>query len=293
MRVIRAITPVGDQIPVVLQHVEMVVRDDALHFFLSPLLGLRYSQIDSLSLEGLRFPVLRKVGHHPSANSWIASVQGPALGGETRLSPIDPETELEPVLVRIVGDGGEAVGKLLRIGVPVTHAAKPASIDVKHLQSKLGGVANHTQGNLFVDRHAAAPAVVDCPGIVEIVPGFRIAEHGAHPAAQDVSRTVGPIAEAAEKHNRSLKRFSGREARTEGAGIGVQAQGSVQRVLRSLQRDAGSAAEFDSAVPSGLREIFSLYQRPGNRFAGLVVAEIAISAGRSGPMIALGQSYQM
>src|ERR1700694_4662804 len=90
MRVICAITPVRDQIPVVLQHVEMVIRDDALHFFLSPLLGLRYSQIDRLSLEGLRFPVLRKVGHHPSANSWIASVQGPVLSGETRLSPIDP-----------------------------------------------------------------------------------------------------------------------------------------------------------------------------------------------------------
>src|SRR6267378_1014060 len=131
MRVIRAIASVRDQISVVLQHVETIVRDDALDFLLRPLLGLGHSQVDGLSLEGFWLPLLWKIGHHPIANFWIAGVQGSGLGGEGRLGPIDPKTELDPTLVRIVSDGRETMRKRLRIRVPVAHAAKPTGIHMK------------------------------------------------------------------------------------------------------------------------------------------------------------------
>ena len=174
---------VHDHALIVLQHVEMVVRDDALDLLLSPLFGLGHSQVNGLSLESLRLPVLRKIRHYPVANFWIASVQGSGLGGESRLSPIDPKTELEPTLVRIIRDGRETVGKLLRVRVPVAHAAKPTGINMKHLHPEICGVANHAQSNFLIDGHAATPAVIDCQGIVGIVPGFGIAENRTNPAA--------------------------------------------------------------------------------------------------------------
>src|SRR5438105_867148 len=183
MRVIRAIASVRDQISVVLQHVEMVVGNDALDFSLSPLLGLGHSQVDGLSLEGFWVPLLWKISHHPIANFWIAGVQGSGLGGEGRLGPIDSKTELEPTLVRIVSHGRETVRKLLRIRVPVAYVAKPTGINMKHLHVYIGGVANHAQSNFLIHSHSATPAVVDCQGIVGIVPCFGIAENGMHPAA--------------------------------------------------------------------------------------------------------------
>src|SRR5882762_4521802 len=58
VRMISAVAPVCYEIAVVLKHVEVVVSNDALDFVLSPLPGFRNAQIDGLSLEGLRLPVL-------------------------------------------------------------------------------------------------------------------------------------------------------------------------------------------------------------------------------------------
>ena len=150
---------------------------------LGPQLGLEHSQVNGLSLERFRLPVLWKIRHHPVANFWIASVQGSGFGGESRLGPIDPKTELEPTLVRVFSNGDQTVRKLLRVRVPVAHAAKPTGIDMKHLHTEICGVANHTQSNFLIDGHAATPAVIDCQGILGMVPGFGIAENRAHPAA--------------------------------------------------------------------------------------------------------------
>ena len=39
----------------------------------------------------------------------------------------------------------QTVGKLLRVGVPVTHAAKPPCIQMKHLQAQFRRVVDHPQ----------------------------------------------------------------------------------------------------------------------------------------------------
>ena len=67
----------------------------------------------------------------------------------------------------------------------------------------------------------------------------------------------------------------------------------MQRVLRSLQSDAGSAAEFYADIPSRLRSISSLHQRPGNDLAWFLVAKIAVGTGSAGPVVALRQANLM
>ena len=62
--------------------------------------------------------------------------------------------------MRIVGDGGQSVGKFLRIGIPVAHAAKPAGIEVEHLKPSSAESRIMRRGECFVHLHAAAPAVV-------------------------------------------------------------------------------------------------------------------------------------
>ena len=78
---IGAIASVGHEVAVMLQHVEMVIGDDALDFALRPLFRLGYAKIDGLSFEWFGRPVGRQVGDHPVANFWIARIQRASLGG--------------------------------------------------------------------------------------------------------------------------------------------------------------------------------------------------------------------
>ncbi len=80
VRVIGTIASVRNQVAVVLKHIEMVVRDDALHFTLRPVLRIGSTEVNRLSLEGLRLPVGRKIGDHPIAHFRIRGVQGARLG---------------------------------------------------------------------------------------------------------------------------------------------------------------------------------------------------------------------
>ena len=99
---IAAIASLGDKVPIVLQHVEMIFVDNTLDFMLCPLFGGRHSEIDGLTFELFRLPTRREIGHHPVANFGIASVEGSGLSRETGLRPVHPESELETVFVRIV-----------------------------------------------------------------------------------------------------------------------------------------------------------------------------------------------
>ena len=138
----------------------MIIGDDPLNFVLCPLPGFRHAQVDGLPLERLWLPVLGNVCHHPVTNFWIPSVECPRSSGQPGLSPIDPKAELQPMLVRVVRDSGQSMGKLFGIGIPVTDAAKPSCVDMKHVNTKVGRIANHARGNLFVHCHAATPTVI-------------------------------------------------------------------------------------------------------------------------------------
>ena len=110
-------------------------------------------------------------------------------------------------------------------------SAKPAGVDVEHIHAQFGGVANHAQRNLFVDVHAAAPAVVHHQRIVRILPGLRIAKNGTHPAAQNISRAIGAVAEAAEKYDWRLEDFSRCKAGTERTRVRIQSDGCLERIF--------------------------------------------------------------
>ena len=101
---IAAVASVGHQIAVVLQHVQVVIGDDALHFIMGPLLGFGHSEINGLSFEGLGLPFCREIGHHPVANLRIPYIQGAGLGGQSGLCPVHPETEFQSVLMAVVPD---------------------------------------------------------------------------------------------------------------------------------------------------------------------------------------------
>src|ERR1700730_4712499 len=102
--------------------------------------------------------------------------------------------------MRVLRDDREAVRKLLRIWIPVSDATKPAGIDVKHLHSEFGRIADHAPCGFFRDVHATAPTVVDSHRIIGILPGFGIVEHLAYPTAQHVAGAIRPVAKSTQKH---------------------------------------------------------------------------------------------
>ena len=211
-------------------------------------------------LKWLRLPVGGQVGHHPVANFGIARVQRSGLGGETGLRPVHPETEFQPVLVGIVGDDGQTVREFLRIGIPVAHAAKPAGIDVKHVHSQFGRVANHAQRDLFVDVHATAPTVVDHQRIVRDSSRFQGCRERRAPSA------AGHFPRHPHHRGKPPRNTTGVSKTSPGARdvCGMERdRGSVRRrpgkgILFPSHRDSGTAAELDAGVPSGLGCIFAL-----------------------------------
>jgi hypothetical protein len=128
----------------------------------------------------------------------------------------------------VVGNDGKAMWELLRIGTPVSHIAKPSSINVEHVHAKFGGIANHVHGNLFVDLHAAAPTVIHNQRVAGIFPSLRIAENRANPGSQDVPCTVGAIAKSAKENDGRLETLAGFQASAKRTGIGIESQGYFQ-----------------------------------------------------------------
>src|SRR5512138_219976 len=118
-----------------LQHVEMVVADDSFQFALRPIFCSRDADVDGLTFKFLRLPVWCRFGDQPISHFRVANVQRPALGTESSLGPVDPESKLQFMLMGLIGDGCESVWKFLRIGIPVAYSAKPARVDVKHFEA--------------------------------------------------------------------------------------------------------------------------------------------------------------
>ena len=87
---IRAHAALGDQVAIVLEHVEPVVGDNAFQFMLRPGLGIGIAQIDRLSFEGLGLPVGRGIGDQPIADIGIARIECAWLSVQAGLSPVHP-----------------------------------------------------------------------------------------------------------------------------------------------------------------------------------------------------------
>src|ERR1700722_14852202 len=98
--------------------------------------------------------------------------------------------------------------KLRGIRLPIANATEPARIHVKQLEAKFGGIANHAEGDLFIDQHAAAPTVVYDKWVLGIFPGLLPREHLAHPTSKQVAGSVRAPSSAAKKNPWSFKRLS-------------------------------------------------------------------------------------
>src|SRR5579862_4578035 len=291
--VIGAVATVSDEIAVVLEHVEVIVGYDALHLFFRPLLGFRIAKIDGLTLERLRLPVRGDVGHHPVAHLRITRIESTRFSGESGLRPVNPDSELEPMLVGIVSDDREASRKLLRIGMPVAYVTEPPGIDVKHVDAEVGGVANHTFGNLFIYIHAATPTIVDHERIVRILPGDGISQDGAYPGTKNIPGAVGTIAKSSEEYDRRFETFVWLDAGAERARIGVKPEIRSERIFFARQRDTSAATEFDARIPTAARGVASFDKRPWNDFPRQVFENVAVRARSAGPMKAFADRNLM
>ncbi len=161
-RVIGARAALGYQVAVMLEHVEMVFDHDPLEFARRPGRGRRYAQVNRNALERLAvLPSCRRIGDQPIARDRIIDGEGTGLLRSAGLCPVDPQAKPEAVLVSIIGNRGNAMRKLCRVSLPIAHAAKPARVQMKHLQSKPRRFLDHAVRERLIHRHAAAPAVID------------------------------------------------------------------------------------------------------------------------------------
>src|SRR5580704_3849591 len=221
MRMIGTIASMRHKIAVVLQHIEMIVGNDALYLVLRPILRLRRTQVDRLPLEWLRLPVRWKIRHHPVMHFRVVHIQCAWLGRQASLRPIDPKSKLQPMLMGILCDDCQPMRKLLRIRIPVADSAKPAGIHVKHLDTKFGRVTDHPASRLLINVHPAAPTVIDNQRVVRILPCLRVTKHGANPTPKEVTRPIWAILKTAEEHARRFESLARLETGTERTGIRI------------------------------------------------------------------------
>src|SRR5581483_6886106 len=226
VRMAGAVTAFRGEITVVFEHVEVIFVDDAIHFRADPIARGRNADVDRLPLEGFGLPSFGKVGDKPVANPGIARVQRAGRGAETGLRPIHPKAELESEAMRFLCDGREATGKFARVGMPVADAAEPSGVNVKHVEVKIGRIAQHAKGERLVHLHAAAPTVVDKQRIIWIFPGERIGENAANPGTKNIAGSVRSAAKCAEKDRWRVKGFARQKARAKWTRIGIEAGGA-------------------------------------------------------------------
>src|SRR5579862_9784591 len=212
------------QVPVVLQHIEVVVAYDAVDFFQQVVMGCGVSDVDCLALELFGLPVGPHIGDTPIANLGIMHVQRAGFGIESGLGPINPDAEAQSFPMRSVGNESDAVRKLFRIGIPVSHAAEPSGIDVKHLYAEFLGFMDHAQCKRLIDSHTAAPTVVDDQRIVLVFPCGWIAEDLPHPGAELIAGSIAATNESAKKYRWRNKAASRLDPRAKRAGIWIQSE---------------------------------------------------------------------
>src|SRR5262249_11151226 len=135
MRMIAARATLRNEIAVVLEHVQMVLSDDAACFASGPIRDGRNTKIHGHAFERLRLPSAWWTRHHPIAGGWMVCAQGASPLACPCLRPIHPEPEFQAALMCLVSQRGNTSRKLFRVGYPIAHAAKPAGVQMKHLES--------------------------------------------------------------------------------------------------------------------------------------------------------------
>ena len=92
---IGAHAPLCDEIPVVLQHVQMIIGHDPLHLARRPGMRRRRAEVDRLAFELLGLPVRRQVTDQPVADLGIPRVQCARRRAEPGLRPVHPQPEFQ------------------------------------------------------------------------------------------------------------------------------------------------------------------------------------------------------
>ena len=205
------------QVAIMLQHVQAVVVNNSVQFLPRPGLSRGIPDIDGLALEGFRLPMGRHIADQPIANFRIAGVKRTRRGIRAGLRPVHPEAEFQAQVVRAVGKCGQAMGKLLPVGVPVAWTAKPAGVQMEHFQAQSGGIAHHVLSAGFIDAHAAAPAVIHQQGIIGVFPAQRVAQDAADPRSQHITRGVNAAVECTKENDGSLEALAVKQACAEKA----------------------------------------------------------------------------
>src|ERR1700689_3651766 len=116
----------------------MIIADDAFELALCPDSGGRNAQINRNALERFAvFPAGRRIRNQPVLSGGIMDIECARFARGTGLGPVQPQAELEAMIMREVGDTGDAVRKFAQVRLPVANLAEPARVQMKHLQSEL------------------------------------------------------------------------------------------------------------------------------------------------------------
>ena len=135
--VVGAIALVNDHDLVVFEQIEFVGGHDAPQFVEAPGAGRFVAQTDCGTGEIGWLPSRRVIVRKPVALLWVCHRQRfHAARLRPALRPTNPEPEQHPLAMGVITHRRQAVGKLLRVRMPVAHGAKPAGVDVKQLDSQ-------------------------------------------------------------------------------------------------------------------------------------------------------------
>src|SRR5262249_50252052 len=129
---------------IVLEHIQMVLSDDAVCLTSSPLCDGGDTKVHGHAFKRFGPPAVRRIRHNPIARRRVVDTQGAWLLTLSRLRPVHPKPEFQTILMCFVGPRGDALWELLRIGFPVAHSAKPASVHMKPPETELGRFAQHS-----------------------------------------------------------------------------------------------------------------------------------------------------
>ena len=186
-----------------------------------------------------------------SRDGRIVDIESAGLIRRAGLCPVDPQTKLEPVPVGKVGDTRDAVGKLCRMRLPVADAAKPARIEMKHLQARARAESSIMRCARVSSTAMPLPQLLlTSRRIGRIAQRARIVEHGAHPAPHDIAGAVRAAARMRRRIRSAFQRC--RQAAGEfGRGrAGIEPRLASQRCAVALQCYSGAPAEFDADIPA-------------------------------------------
>ena len=293
MRMILFRASLRDEVAIVLQHVQVIVLDNALDLFCRISLRSRDTQINRLPLELLRLPIQPYVIHQPIADGWIVNIQSPRSRINPSLAPIHPHSKPQTTLMCLIRKVGQPVRKLPRIRIPVAHTAKPPCIQMKHLQPELFRVRHHPQRQRLIHLHSTAPAVAHHQRILRIGPCAWIRQYGPYPPPQLIAALVDSTDECAKKYLWCLEARTWFKPGAERPELIIQAECASEPVAVALKRDPRSSTEFDARIPSRLRTPVGIDELNRNDLPCLPHNWMRVGARAPHPPVAFVNRFEM